>query len=42
MDSSSLRLAEIWERPTLADLLVRFDPGRLLREPTIFVPEPVA
>ena len=42
VDGSSLRLAEIWERPTPADLLARFDPVRLPREPTIFVPEPVA
>lgn len=40
--ASSLGLAEIWERPTPADLLARFDPVRLPREPTVLVPEPVA
>ncbi len=40
--ASSLGLAEIGERPTPADLLARFYPVRLPREPTVLVPEPVA
>jgi hypothetical protein len=38
----SLDLAETRERPSPADLLARFDPVRLPREPTVLVPEPVA
>jgi glutamyl-tRNA synthetase len=38
----SLDLAETGERPSPADLLARFDPVRLPREPTVLVPEPVA
>jgi glutamyl-tRNA synthetase len=40
--ASSLGLAETGERTTPADLLARFDPARLPREPTVLVPEPVA
>lgn len=40
--ASSLELTEFGGRPTLADLLARFDPARLPREPTVLVPEPVA
>jgi glutamyl-tRNA synthetase len=40
--ASSLGLAEIGGRPTPADLLARFDPARLPREPTILMPEPLA
>jgi glutamyl-tRNA synthetase len=40
--ASSLELTEFERRPTLADLLARFDPARLPREPTVLVPEPVA
>ena len=40
--ASSLGLAELGGRPTLADLLARFDPARLPREPTILIPEPLA
>lgn len=36
----SLNLAEPGERPTLADLLARFDPARLPREPTVWSPDP--
>ena len=38
----SLGLAETGERPSPADLLARFDPARLPREPTVLVPEPIA
>lgn len=38
----SLDLAETGERPSPADLLARFDPVCLPREPTVLVPEPVA
>ena len=34
----SLGLAEPWERPTVENLLARFDPDRLPREPTIWDP----
>ena len=40
--ATSLELTEFGGRPTLADLLARFDPARLPREPTVLVPEPVA
>jgi hypothetical protein len=40
--ASSLGLAEIWERLTPADLLARFDPVCLPRDPAVLVPEPVA
>lgn len=40
--ASSLGLAEIGGKATPADLLARFDPARLTREPTVLVPEPVA
>ena len=36
----SLGLAEAGETPTLDELLVRFDPGSLPREPTVWAPEP--
>ena len=39
--ASSLGLNKIGGRPTPADLLARFDPARLQREPTVLVPEPV-
>ena len=39
--ASSLGLNKIRGRPTPADLLARFDPARLQREPTVLVPEPV-
>ena len=37
----SLGLAEAGEAPTPEDLLARFDPGRLPREPTVWSPGPV-
>ena len=36
--STSLGLAEPGERPSLPDLLARFDPSRLPREPTVWSP----
>lgn len=38
----SLGLAEPGEKPGAADLLARFDPDRLPREPSIWPPEPTA
>jgi glutamyl-tRNA synthetase len=35
----SLGLAEAGEKPSLGDLLARFDPARLPREPTVWSPE---
>ena len=36
----TLGLAEVGERPTPEELLARFDPGRLPREPTVWSPGP--
>jgi glutamyl-tRNA synthetase len=38
----SLGLAEHGEKPSAADLLARFDPDRLPREPSVWSPEPRA
>jgi len=38
----SLGLAEPWEMPSAAELLVRFDPDRLPREPSVWSSEPTA